>query len=150
LSDRWLRGSAIVRDSPSAKTATHQKWQKFWRVKEVKLFSKGRLGVMLAMSAMLLTAAMPVDAATVKFGAKLAAGTDPSNAPVTCDHELNGGSGTYACTWIMTNAFNGGTLTAPKNGKINKVQLIAWNSGSFTLFFASKSGSNFKVVTNGP
>jgi len=150
LSDGPLRGSAIVRDRCAAKTVTHQKWQKFWRVQEVKLISKGRVGAMLIMGAMLLTAAMPVDAAAVKFGAKLTAGTDPSNSPVTCDHELNGGDGTYGCTWIMTNAFNGGTLTAPKNGKISKVKLIAWTTGSFKIGFAKKSGTQFKLVTLGP
>ena len=99
---------------------------------------------------MLLVAAQPAFAATTKFGAKLAAGIDPSNSPVTCDHEIDGGDGTYACTWIMLARFNGGTLTAPKNGKINKVKLIAWSSGSFKLVFAKKSGSQFKVITVGP
>lgn len=145
-----MRGSAIVSTESAAKTLTHQTTELFWRVKEVKFFSKGRLGAMLAMSAMLLTVAMPVDAATVKFGAKLAAGIDPSNSPVTCDHELDGGSGTYACTWIMLSAYGGGTLTAPKTGTINKIKLIAWTTGSFKVVFAKKSGSQFKVVTVGP
>jgi len=116
----------------------------------VKLISKGRLGVMLAMSALVLFAAQPTFAATAKFGAKLAAGIDPSNSPVTCDHELNGGNGTYACTWIMTSAYGGGALTAPKTGTINKIKLIAWSTGNFKLFFAKKSGTQFKVVTAGP
>ena len=111
---------------------------------------KGRFGALLVMSFALLVAAAPVNAATTKFGAKLAAGIDPSNSPVTCDHEIDGGNGTYACTWIMLNAFNGGTLTAPKTGQINKVKLIAWTDGSFKLVFAKKSGSKFKVVTVGP
>jgi hypothetical protein len=151
LSDRGVRGSAIVGGSGATKTVTRPDvTENLWRVKEVKFFSKGRFGAMLIMSAMLLVSAMPVDAATVKFGAKLAAGVEPSNSPVTCDHELNGGSGTYACTWIMLSAYNGGTLTAPKTGTINKIKLIAWTSGSFKPVFAKKSASQFKVITVGP
>jgi len=116
----------------------------------MSLFKKGRFGALLVMSFALLVAAGPVDAATTKFGAKLAAGIDPSNSPVTCDHEIDGGDGTYACTWIMLSAYNGGTLTAPKTGKIAKVKLIAWSSGSFKVVFAKRSGSQFKVITVGP
>jgi len=99
---------------------------------------------------MLFMAAQPVGAATLKFGAKLSAGIQPSNSPSTCDHQLNGGSGTYACTWILNQAYNGGLVTAPANGKINKVKLISCHAGSFTVQLAQKSGSSFKIVTQGP
>jgi len=114
----------------------------------VKLISKGRLGAILAMSVMLLVAAQPAFAATTKFGAKVAPGFDPSNAyPGTyCDHEIDGGSDTYACTWILNQAFNGGTATAPKNGTINKIKIINGKAGSFKVVIAHKSGSQFKVV----
>jgi hypothetical protein len=117
----------------------------------MKLFKggRGRLGAILAMSVMMLIAAQPAFAATAKFGAKLGTGTFPSNAyPGTlCDHEIDGGSGTYACTWILLTAFNGGTVTAPKNGTINKVKIVNGNGGSFKVVVARKNGSGqFKVV----
>lgn len=117
----------------------------------MKLFHGGRvrLGSMLAMSALLLVAAMPVDAATVKFGAKVAPGYFPSNAyqGTYCDHEIDGGSDTYACTWILMQAFNGGTATAPKNGTINKVRIINGQGGSFKFVIARKNASGqFKVL----
>lgn len=115
----------------------------------MKLISKGRLGAILAMSAMLLLAAQPALAATTKFGAKVASGFFPSNAypGQLCDHEIDGGSDTYACTWILLNAFNGGTVTAPKNGTINKIKIINGHSGSFKFVIASKNASGqFKVT----
>ena len=80
----------------------------------MKLISKGRLGAILAMSVMMLVAAQPAFAATTKFGAKLGSGTFTDNAyPGTyCDHEIDGGSDTYACTWILLNSFGGGSVTA--------------------------------------
>lgn len=119
----------------------------------MKLFKggRGRLGVMLAMSAMLLVAAQPVDAATVKFGAKLTNGVFPSNTyPGTyCDHEIDGGSSTYACTWILLTPFNNTTpgATAPKNGTVNKVRIINGQGGSFKFVIAQKNASGkFKVL----
>jgi hypothetical protein len=115
----------------------------------VKVFSKGRLGAVLAMSVMMLIAAQPAFAATAKFGAKLGSGTFPSNSyPGTyCDHEIDGGSDTYACTWILLNSFGGGSVTAPKNGKISKVKFVAGAAGSFKLVIARKNASGqFKVT----
>jgi hypothetical protein len=105
---------------------------------------------MLAVSLLLLLAVQPVEAATAKFGAKLTAGTFPSNAyPGTwCDHEIDGGSDTYACTWILLTAFNGGSPTAPQNGFINKVKIVNGQGGSFKVVTARKNGSGqFKVVS---
>jgi hypothetical protein len=115
----------------------------------VKVISKGRLGAILAMSVMMLIAAQPAFAATTKFGAKVANGVFPSNAyPGTyCDHEIDGGSDTYGCTWILLTAYNGGSVTAQKNGTINKVRIINGHSGSFKVVIASKNASGqFKVT----
>ena len=73
---------------------------------------------------MLVLAFQSVSATTVKFGAKVAAGYDPSNAypGIWCDHEIDGGSDTYGCTWILNQALNGGTVSAPQSGHINKVK----------------------------
>ena len=62
------------------------------------------IAVVLVALGMLFMAAQPVGAATLKFGSKLSGGPwFPSNAyPGTyCDHEIDGGSDTYACTWIL-------------------------------------------------
>lgn len=109
-----------------------------------------RLATLLVALGLIVLAAQPVDASAMKFGSKLANGIDPSNSPNLCDHELNGGSGTYACTWILLTPYNGGLTTAPANGHIVKIKLIAWHSGSLTVFLAQKSGSKYKVVTKGP
>jgi len=114
-----------------------------------KMTRRSRLAAMVAAAAMLVLAFQTVDATTVKFGAKLAAGQFPDNAyPGTlCDHEISGGSGTYACTWILNQAFNGGTATAPKNGYINKVRIVNGAAGSFKLVIARKNSSGqFKVL----
>jgi hypothetical protein len=111
---------------------------------------RARLGAILAMSVMMLIAAQPAFAATTKVGAKLGTGTFPSNAyPGTyCDHEIDGGSSTYACTWILLNAFGGGSPTAPKNGSINKVKWVNGQGGSFKFVIARKNGSGqFKVIS---
>jgi hypothetical protein len=112
---------------------------------------RGSIAALIATGLLLLLAVQPAAAAGTSFGSKLSAGTDPSNSPSKCDHELHGGSGTYACTWIMTQAFNGGSVTAPKTGKVSKVKLISWTSGSLTVFLARKNASGqFKVVRKGP
>jgi hypothetical protein len=108
------------------------------------------IAVVLATLAMLLMAAQPVGAAALKFGSKLSGGPwFPSNAyPGTyCDHEIDGGSDTYACTWILLTPFNGGTATAPANGRIVKVKLINGQGGSFKLVVATRNASGqFKVT----
>lgn len=108
-----------------------------------------RFAIVLAAFAAFVIAAQPAFAATAKFGAKLSNGVFPSNAyPGTyCDHELYGGNNTYACTWIMLTAFNGGSPTAPKDGTINKVKIINGQGGSFKIVVARKSQTTqFKVV----
>ena len=107
------------------------------------------LAVVLVALGMLFMAAQPVGAATTKFGAKVANGLFPSNAyPGTlCDHEIDGGSDSYACTWILNQAYGGGTVTAPKNGTINKLKIIGGQGGSFKFVIAQKSGSTFKVLS---
>jgi hypothetical protein len=115
----------------------------------MNLFQKGRLGGLLALSVLMLLTVQPVSAASVKFGAKLVAGTFPSNAYTgqLCDHEIDGGSDTYACTWILQTAFNGGSATAPKNGFINKVRIVNGQGGSFKFVVARKNASGqFKVL----
>lgn len=110
---------------------------------------RARLGSILVMSAMLLVAATPVDAAATKFGAKVTNGVFPSNAysGTLCDHEIDGGSSTYACTWLLLTPYNGGTATAPAAGHITKVKIINGQGGSFKVVIAHKSGSKFKVVS---
>jgi len=116
----------------------------------VKLISKGRLGSIFAGSMLLLLAVQPAAAAVTKFGANLPSnGTDVSNAyqGQWCDHEIDGGSDTYGCTWILMQAFNGGTVTAPKNGTINKVRIMNGKGGSFKVVVATKNSSGqFKVT----
>ena len=121
------------------------------------MFSTGRrirgLAAILATASVFFIAVQPVAAANTTFGTKLDASTEfPDNAyPGTyCDHLLTGGSGTSSCTWILVLPDKGTQPTAPKDGKINKIKLIAGKGGSFTLYIAQKSGSKFKVVTKGP
>jgi hypothetical protein len=114
-----------------------------------KTTRRSRLAAMVAAAAMLVLAYQTVDAATVKFGAKLAAGQFPDNAyqGTLCDHEISGGVQTYACTWILMQAYNGGTVTAPKDGYINKVRIVNGVGGSFRFVIARKNSSGqFKVL----
>lgn len=110
---------------------------------------RGRVAAMLATGLLLVLAVQPAAAATVKFGAKVQNGNFPSNAyPGTyCDHEIDGGSSTYACTWILLSAFNGGSATSPKNGFVDKVKIINGQGGSFKLVIAQKNASGqFRVL----
>jgi hypothetical protein len=110
---------------------------------------RSSLAAVLALAALLIIAVAPVSAATTKFGAKVAPGYFPSNAyPGTlCDHELDGGSDIYPCTWILNQAFNGGTVTAPKNGYINKLRTINGQGGAFKFVIAQRNGAGqFKVL----
>ena len=96
---------------------------------------------------------------TAHFGADLTGSIFPNNAysGSYCDHVMTGGSGTFKCTWIEANAFHtsGSGVAgaqAPKDGKINKIKLIAGMGGSFTLQIAHFNQSTHKgsVVTTGP
>jgi hypothetical protein len=101
--------------------------------------------------------AAPPAAAATTFGASLSGAPFPSNAypGQYCDHELNGGSQTYSCTWIEDYAYNNNGLAgakAPRNGTIRKIKLVAGHGGSFKLYLARyKPGTHQgKVVTKGP
>jgi hypothetical protein len=109
---------------------------------------RSRLAAVLALAAMFVIAVSPVSAANAKVGAKLSPGIFPSNAyPGTlCDHELDGGSDVYQCTWILNQAFGGGTVTAPRNGFINKIKVINGQGGALKFVIAQKSGTQFRVL----
>ena len=94
-------------------------------------------------------AAQPVGAATTKFGAKVANGLFPSNAyPGTlCDHEIERRQRFIRMHVDPNQAYGGGTVTAPENGTINKLKIIAGQGGSFKFVIAQKSGSTFKVLS---
>lgn len=114
-----------------------------------KTTRRSRIAAIVAAAAMLVLAFQTVDASTVKFGAKLTTDAFPSNAypGKWCDHEIDGGSDTYGCTWILLQAFNGGTATAPKSGYINKVRIVNGVGGSFKFVIARKNSSGqFKVL----
>ncbi len=110
-----------------------------------------------------LVVAGPVATATnpVRFGAVLNTTEFPDNAYLgkTCDNVLTGHQpGTaYSCTWIEDQALNApgngfDGAKAPKDGKINKIRLIAGKGGSFTLFVAhyNSATQQGKVVKAGP
>lgn len=117
------------------------------------------LAVLLSVLWLTLLVGQPVEAAPAHFGANLTGNIFVNNAypGQTCDHLLTGGSGTSKCTWIEANAFHtSGSgvpgAKAPKDGKINKIKLIAGKGGSFTLQIAHFNQSTHKgsVVTTGP
>jgi hypothetical protein len=107
---------------------------------------------------MLLAGQVTAAAGPVRFGANLSSSLFPDNAysGQTCDHELTGGSATYACTWIENLAKNSATplasARAPKDGFINKIRVISGKGGSVKLFLARyKPATNQgKVVKAGP
>ena len=91
--------------------------------------------------------AVPASAATVRFGAKLTADTQPTPAE-RCDQHGSIPDG-KACTWVMKVAYQNVPGTkAPKDGTIRQVRLISCVAGSFTVQVARKqSGTQkFKVV----
>jgi hypothetical protein len=86
-----------------------------------------------------------------KFGSKLTTDTQPSNgAPgLKCEPNEN-----EKCTFIMNEAYAppnpDGKQKAPKDGTINKVELIAATKGSFKLQIAKVKGNGkAKIVKNG-
>ena len=112
------------------------------------------LAVVLSALWLALLAGQPVEASPAHFGADLSGSIFTNNAypGSTCDHLLTGGSGTSSCTWILVLPDKGTQPTAPKDGKINKIKLIAGKGGSFTLQIAHFDQSTHKgqVVTTGP
>jgi hypothetical protein len=108
------------------------------------------IAVVLAALGMLAIAAQPVGAATPKFGSKLSNGLFPSNAYPGryCDQVIDGGTDSYPCTWILNQAYGGGTATAPSNGTINKIKVIGGAASSFRLVLAQKNAAGqFRVVS---
>ena len=117
------------------------------------------LATTLSVLCMTLLAGQSAQASPAHFGANLSGSIFVNNAYTgpTCDHVMTGGSGTFKCTWIEANAYNtGGSgipgAQAPKDGKINKIKLIAGKGGTFTLQIAHFNQSTHKgsVVTTGP
>jgi hypothetical protein len=110
-----------------------------------------RILIVVASLGLMLAAAQPAGATTLKFGANLVSDVDLSYANSWCDQAITGSSDTYACTWILTAGDNGGSATAPANGTITKIKLVSPASGSFTVYVASKSSTGkFKLVKQGP
>ena len=115
----------------------------------MKLFSRGRVGSMLAASMLLLLAVQPAAAANIKFGAKLpASGTFVSNAYEGryCDSLVDGGSDTYACTWVLLDAINGGADTAPQSGVINKIRILNGQGGSFKVVVVRQKAGQYRAI----
>ena len=91
--------------------------------------------------------------ANVNFGAKLTPEVQPSNAGEPRPCEITPGA---PCTRVMVTAY--GTFgtkqkaTAPRNGRITKLRLIAGAPGSFRLQLAKikKSTRQAKITRNGP
>jgi len=110
----------------------------------------GRIAVVLAALGMFAIAAQPVGASTLKFGSKLSDGLFPSNAYPGryCDQVIDGGTDPYPCTWILNQAYGGGSATAPANGTINKIKVIGGAASSFRLVLAQKNAAGqFRVVS---
>jgi hypothetical protein len=111
------------------------------------------IGLCLAAAAALM--AVPASGeAGVKFGAKLANGADPVQVASPCP----GGAG-EACSrapiYYEDPPHAGGGATAPKDGVIDKIKLIAGTPGSFRLQLARVKGQiapqlKLKAVGKGP
>ena len=85
-----------------------------------------------------------------KFGSKLTRDTQPSNgAPgLKCSPKAD-----QKCTFIMNEAYAppnpDGKQKAPKDGTINKIELIAATSGHFKLQIAKVKNGKARIVKNG-
>ena len=115
----------------------------------MKLISKGRVGSMFAASLLLLLAAQPAAAASIKVGANLpASGTFVSNAYEGryCDSLVDGGADTYSCTWVLLDAFNGGADTAPQSGVIEKIRILNGVGGKFKVVVVRQKAGQFRAV----
>ena len=99
--------------------------------------------VLAAMAMLVVSQAMPVTANTpIRFGSKLD-NTFDTTGPVSCD-------GTTVCTWIMNQPFNSTKLTAPKDGTIHKLRVVAGAADTVKVVLARANGSlQGKVVRKG-
>jgi hypothetical protein len=106
----------------------------------------------VAVAALALLALPASSMATTKFGAKLTPDVQPSNAsqPHSCDEPEET---TGPCTRVLMDAYGRPDQpTAPKNGKIKRIRLIAGAPGTFQLQIvkAKASTKQAKLVRNGP
>ena len=111
-----------------------------------------RVGISLAGAAMIVLAAPASGQAAAKFGSKLNKNVQPSNgAPgLKCLPDT-----TIRCTFLLNEAYAppnpDGKQFAPRDGKINKIKLIAATPGHFKLAIAKlKKNQKAKKVTQGP
>lgn len=109
----------------------------------------------LASLTMMITPALGMAKAPVRFGAKLDPTVQPSNSLPAhpCDDQAPGKS----CTMIENDAYGRpGVERAPKSGTIRRIRLIAGGPGSFKLLIAEVKQSTLyganeaKVVRTGP
>jgi hypothetical protein len=118
-----------------------------------------RAGIALALAGVATAMAVPASSLAstpVQFGAKLSSMTDPANSTPArpCDEMAPGKS----CTMIENQARErpDSLITAPKNGTIKQIRLVAGGPGSFQLQIAQVKRSTLlgtnqaKVVSNGP
>jgi hypothetical protein len=103
--------------------------------------------VSMAMALTMLGAASGPAAAATRFGAKLDNNTEPSNCcpPHACVPAAT------QCTWILNIAYHRTTATAPMDGTIHKVRVIAGQAGHMKLFVGRLNGAGQgKVTFKGP
>jgi hypothetical protein len=102
--------------------------------------------VLASMVMLLVSQAMPVSAnPPVRFGAGLN-NTFDTTGPVSCD------GGAHSCTWIMNAVFNASAnkLTAPKDGTIHKLLVVAGAPDTVKVQLARANGSHQgKIVRKG-
>jgi len=92
------------------------------------------IGVLAAMVLIIGQATM-VDASNpVRWGSKLTSTVQPQNYDRSCDPDINAPNPLF--TWMFRHVYHRtGGETAPKDGYIDKVRLIACSPGSFYLQF---------------
>jgi hypothetical protein len=118
--------------------------------------ARARIGFAFAGVALLALLSVQASAAT-RFGAKLDAETQPSNAGT--GHFCVDNNPGVTCSWVLEDAFQrefpAGTNghLAPKNGTIAHIRLIACAPGTFVLQVGPATGrttKNAKVTRSGP
>ncbi len=116
-----------------------------------KLARRAGLAAAVASLALMVSPAIGLAKAPVKFGAKLDPTVQPSNSLPAhpCSQEAPG----QYCTMIENDAYGRpGVERAPKSGRIRVIRVIGGGPGSFRLQIAKvRSADNYaKVVSNGP